>query len=144
MPTEIRVTATAFQTGDAAIVNRAGAPASIVLGSSAVKDESNFDLSTRTFISVGAAITLALTDRSKTLLITAATDMNVTIAAEATVNFPVGSTLSIIQTAAGIPTVVGAAGVTVNGVVAASVVCSVPFSVMTLLKISADNWIVAQ
>ena len=42
MTVEIRPTASAFQAGDAAIVNRAGNPATVVLGSAATKAEGDF------------------------------------------------------------------------------------------------------
>jgi hypothetical protein len=144
MTTEIIVASTALQVGDAAIVNRAGAPASVVLGTASEKDLSYFNSATSVFLDVTTTYTLGLTDRSKTLLTTSATDFNITIPAELTIDFPIGSSLDIIQTAVGIPTINCTAGVSINKVVDATVVFSGSFGIVKLIKIAADSWIVAQ
>jgi hypothetical protein len=87
-----------------------------------------------------SAATLELADAGKVLVVTVGTD--ITVPADATVNFPVGTRIEIARTT-GSPTVTGAAGVTVNGISAPG---SASFDSGTyqqgiLLKTAANTWI---
>ena len=87
-----------------------------------------------------SAATLELADAGKVLVVTTGTD--ITVPADATVNFPVGTRIEIARTT-GSPTVTGAAGVTVNGISAPG---SASFDSGTyqqgiLIKTAANTWI---
>ena len=87
-----------------------------------------------------SAATLELADAGKVLVVTVGTD--ITVPADATVNFPVGTRIEIARTT-GSPTVTGAAGVTVNGISAPG---SASFDSGTyqqgiLIKTAANTWI---
>ena len=86
------------------------------------------------------AATLELADAGKVLVVTVGTD--ITVPADATVNFPVGTRIEIARTT-GSPTLTGAAGVTVNGISAPG---SATFDGGTyqqgiLIKTAANTWI---
>lgn len=66
----------------------------------------------------------------------------VSIPLNASVPFPVGTKISVIQEGAGATTITAAAGVTLNGVVAGSCLLWQQYSVVTLVKRAADTWVV--
>ena len=87
-----------------------------------------------------SAATLELADAGKVLVVTVGTD--VTVPADATVNFPVGTRIEIARTT-GSPTLTGAAGVTVNGISApgAASFDSGTYQQGILIKTAANTWI---
>ena len=87
-----------------------------------------------------SAATLELADAGKVLVVTVGTD--ITVPADATVNFPVGTRIEIARTT-GSPTLTGAAGVTVNGISApgAASFDSGTYQQGILLKTAANTWI---
>ncbi len=87
-----------------------------------------------------SAATLELADAGKVLVVTVGTD--ITVPADATVNFPVGTRIEIARTT-GSPTLTGAAGVTVNGISApgAASFDSGTYQQGILLKTTANTWI---
>ncbi|MEY3165018.1 MAG: hypothetical protein RLZZ270_756 [Actinomycetota bacterium] len=87
-----------------------------------------------------SAATLELADAGKVLVVTTGTD--ITVPADATVNFPVGTRIEIARTT-GSPTLTGAAGVTVNGISApgAASFDSGTYQQGILLKTAANTWI---
>jgi hypothetical protein len=64
----------------------------------------------------------------------------ITIPAESSVNFPVGTTLDVLQTGTGQVTIAGASGVTVNSTPGLKL--RAQWSSVTLLKRGSDSWIV--
>ena len=64
---------------------------------------------------------------------------NFTIPANATVAFPVGTTLTIIQEGTGQITLVAAAGVTIN--TPSSLTTRAQYSTIALIQISANTWV---
>ena len=82
----------------------------------------------------------ALTERDTIIEISKASATTLTIPADSTVNFPVGTTLDIIQTGAGQVTVAGAGGVTVNATPGLKL--RAQWSSATLLKRAANTWLV--
>ena len=87
-----------------------------------------------------SAATLELADAGKVLVVTVGTD--ITVPADATVNFPVGTRIEIARTT-GSPTLTGAAGVTVNGISApgAASFDSGTYQQGILIKTAANTWI---
>ena len=68
------------------------------------------------------------------------TATTITIPADASVNYPVGTTLDILQTSTGQVTIAGAGGVTVNATPGLKL--RTQWSSATLLKRAADTWVV--
>ena len=94
-------------------------------------------------ISVTASRSLALTDAGDILEInTAGGAVVVTIPTNATVAFPIGTTITIaLIDATNAATIVGGAGVTLNGVVSGSgTITNAAFSVITIYKRATDVW----
>jgi hypothetical protein len=88
-----------------------------------------------------ASYELAASSEKDTLIeVDSVSATTVTIPAEASVNFPVGSTLDIIQVGTGQVTIAGASGVTVNSTPGLKL--RAQWSSVTLLKRGSDSWIV--
>ncbi len=88
-----------------------------------------------------ASYTLAnLNERDTIIEISNAGATTLTIPTDATLNFPVGTTLDIIQTGAGQVTIAGAGGVTVNATPGLKL--RTQWSSATLLKRAANTWLV--
>lgn len=87
----------------------------------------------------GTTYTLALSDRDKIVELNNAAAITLTVPTNASVAFPVGSSLTIVQTGAGQVTV-GGAGVTINGTPGLKL--RTQWSSATLLKRATDTWIV--
>lgn len=81
-----------------------------------------------------------LNERDTIVEISKATATTLTIPTEATVNYPVGTTLDIIQTGSGQVTIAGAGGVTVNATPGLKL--RTQWSSATLLKRASDTWLV--
>jgi len=64
-----------------------------------------------------------------------------TIPTNASVAFPIGTTITVVQYGAGVTTVTGATGVTVNGVSAGGVAASAQYAGFALYKRGTDEWI---
>lgn len=100
------------------------------------------------FASTGAAVsaqtgttyTLALTDANDIVTMDNASANTLTVPANASVAFPVGTIISVIQIGAGATTITGATGVTINGVSAGSATLTAQHSAVSLAKIGADTW----
>jgi hypothetical protein len=88
-----------------------------------------------------ASYTLASLDERDTIVeIGSASATTLTIPTDATINYPVGTTLDIIQTGAGQVTIAGAGGVTVNATPGLKL--RTQWSSATLLKRAANTWLV--
>lgn len=88
-----------------------------------------------------AAYTLsALSERDTIIEVNSASAVAVTIPPDSTVNYPVGTTLDIIQTGAGQVTIAAGAGVTINATPGLKL--RTQWSSVTLLKRAADTWLV--
>lgn len=86
----------------------------------------------------GTSYTLALSDRDKVVELGNASAITLTVPTNASVAFPVGSSLMLLQTAAGQVTV-GGAGVTVNATPGLKL--RGQWSSATLLKRATDTWV---
>lgn len=86
--------------------------------------------------------TLEAVDLGCILETTGSSAVTVLIPAEATVPFEIGALVNVTQVGTGIATVVAAAGVSLNGVVAGSVALDGQWSGVALVKRGADAWII--
>lgn len=90
-------------------------------------------------VSKTATYTLALGDEGTVLVMSGGTTNNITVPTNASVAFPVGSSIMVVQTSA-IQTVISGAGVTFNATPGLKL--RAQYSVATLLKIATDTWVV--
>ena len=88
-----------------------------------------------------ASYTLSsLTERDDLIEMGSASAMTVTIPTDATVNFPIGTSIDILQTSTGQVTIAGAGGVTVNATPGLKL--RTTWSSCTLFKRAANTWVV--
>jgi hypothetical protein len=86
-----------------------------------------------------SAYTLALTDAGDIVEMTNATDVNVTVPPEASVNFPVGTQIVVARNGAGKIQFVAGVGVTLRSDASKQFI-STQYSAATLVKRGADEW----
>ena len=86
-----------------------------------------------------ASYTLALTDAQKVVEMNVATANTLTIPLDSSVNFPIGTSILLVQTGAGQTTIAGAVGVTVSSYLGLKVVGQ--WAGATLVKRSANSWV---
>ena len=85
--------------------------------------------------------TLALSDRDRIVEVSNAGATTLTVPLDSSVNFPNGSTVTVLQTGAGQVTIAGAGGVTVNGTPGLKL--RTQWSMATLIKRAANTWVVS-
>jgi hypothetical protein len=86
-----------------------------------------------------SAYTLALTDAGDIVEMTNATDVNVTVPPESSVNFPTGTQIVVVRNGAGKIQFVPGAGVTLRSDASKQFI-STQYSAATLVKRGADEW----
>ena len=86
-----------------------------------------------------SSYTLALTDDGDLVEMNVATANNLTVPADNTVNFPVGTSIDILQVGAGQTTLVAASGVTINR--STGLKLRTQWSAATLIKRAANTWV---
>jgi hypothetical protein len=86
----------------------------------------------------GTAYTLVLTDAGKIIEANNAAAITLTIPTDASVAFPVGTVITVEQAGAGIVTVVGASGVSVNAFGGAQTAGQ--YAIVQLRKKAANDW----
>jgi hypothetical protein len=118
----------------------------------ALGDDANFAASVTTSLGLkvdsltpitqkSASYTLsALTERDDLIEMGSSSAMTVTIPADSTLNFPIGTSLDILQTSTGQVTIAGAGGVTVNATPGLKL--RTTWSSCTLFKRAANTWVV--
>ena len=118
----------------------------------ALGDDANFAASVTTSLGLkvdsltpisqkSASYTLSsLTERDDLIEMGSASAMTVTIPTDATVNFPIGTSIDILQTSTGQVTIAGAGGVTVNATPGLKL--RTTWSSCTLFKRAANTWVV--
>ena len=82
----------------------------------------------------------ALTERDDLIEMSSSSALTLTIPTDSTLNFPIGTSLDILQTSTGQVTIAGAAGVTVNATPGLKL--RTTWSSATLFKRAANTWIV--
>lgn len=88
----------------------------------------------------GTTFAPALTDAGRLITLNNASAIAVTIAADATTNFPVGTQLLLMQLGAGQVTVSGAVGVTI--VSRSGTKTAGQYALISLIKVAANQWVV--
>ena len=88
----------------------------------------------------GTSYTLVLTDASKLVTMENAAANTLAIPANASVAFPVGTTIVVQQKGAGTTTITADTGVTLNGVSAGSGDLSAQWAGVSLYKSATDTW----
>lgn len=90
----------------------------------------------------GTTYTLALTDATKTVTLTNASAITLTVPPNSSVAFPIGSQVVLAQLGAGQVTIAAGSGVTLysNGT---KLKITGQYGVASLIKIATDTWIVA-
>jgi len=86
-----------------------------------------------------ASYTLALTDDGDLVEMNVGTANNLTVPADNTVNFPVGTSIDILQVGAGQTTIVATSGVTINR--STGLKLRTQWSAATLIKRAANTWV---
>jgi hypothetical protein len=81
----------------------------------------------------------SLAERDSVIEIGSSTAATLTIPTDSAVNYPVGTSIDVIQTGSGQVTIVGASGVTVNSTPGLKI--RTQWSTITLLKRAADTWL---
>ena len=116
-------------------------------GSITVTGTANIDLSVSSNDipndQTGTTYTLVLTDAGKTIWLDNAASTTLTIPTNASVAFPVNTTLIIMQEGAGVVTIDGDTGVTVNNISGGQLDINNQFQGATLVKRSTNEWVVS-
>jgi protein involved in polysaccharide export with SLBB domain len=102
-------------------------------------DRDTFSLSNLSFNSQTASYTLVLADKDKMVEVNVSSANNLTIPPESSVNFPVGTQISILQTGTGQTTLVAGSGVTVNATPGLKL--RARWSSATLVKRASNTWV---
>lgn len=89
----------------------------------------------------GAAYTLALADAGLVVETTSASAVTITVPANATVAFPVGTVIEVLQYGAGQVTIAAASGVTLRS--ASSLTTRAQYSSVALRLRAANEWVVS-
>jgi hypothetical protein len=82
----------------------------------------------------------ALTERDDLIEMSSSSAITLTIPTDATLNFPIGTSIDILQTSTGQVTIAGAAGTTVNATPGLKL--RTTWSSCTLFKRAANTWVV--
>lgn len=143
------VTASVLPAPDAAtLLNTLGfagyAVASIIGLASAAAARTLFDVEQKGIAAVAEktdSATLALSDAGKAIHMNKATANTLTIPANAAVAFATGTFINVVQTGAGLTTIAGATGVTLNGVSAGSAGIAAQWGGVTLHKTAENVWV---
>jgi len=85
---------------------------------------------------------LVLADTGAIIETTGASVVTITIPAQATVPFEIGTLINVTQVGAGVATITAAPGVALNGVAGGSTTLSAQWAGAALYKSGADAWIV--
>lgn len=112
-----------------------GTPATVWLDVGDLFDATRFNAQT------GSTYTLAITDANGTVSMDNGSPNTVTIPTNASVAFPTGTIIEIVQDGAGATTVEASAGVTLNDTSAGTKTISAQFGVSRLVKVGTDAWI---
>lgn len=125
---ELVVSATAVQAGDAALVNRGGSPAMV--------DITTVSGNAQT----GTTYTLALADAAHFVTMDNGSANTLTIPANSSVAFPVGTVITVGQKGSGTTTIDATTGVTLNGVSGGQGDISAQWATVMLRKTATDTW----
>lgn len=88
----------------------------------------------------GTSYTLVLGDANNAVTMDNASANTLNVPLNSSVAFPVGTVVSIVQLGAGVTTVDGATGVSINGVDGGAADLSAQHGAVSLLKVATDTW----
>ncbi len=91
----------------------------------------------------GTSYTLTLFDRGRLVVMGNAAANTLTIPTNASVAFPLGTIISVVQNGAGVTTIAGATGVSLNGISGGEGSIGSRYQAVALLKISSDAWLLS-
>lgn len=91
----------------------------------------------------GTTYTLVLTDIGKLVTLSNAGAITLTVPTNASVAFPVGTVIALAQLGAGLVTVAGDTGVTINGVTPGDSDLSGQYATASLTKLATDTWLLS-
>jgi hypothetical protein len=91
----------------------------------------------------GTSYTLALTDKGRIVTMSNVAANTLTIPSNSTAAFPLGTIINVLQIGAGVTTIAGASGVTLNGVSAGSGSIQARWQGVALTKIATDSWVMS-
>jgi hypothetical protein len=91
------------------------------------------------FSTITASNTLALADTYTTILVNSTAAIVTTIPQDATVNFPIGTTIHFVRINTGTHTIAAASGATVTS--AAALTARARWSTLTVMKTAANTWL---
>jgi hypothetical protein len=122
----------------------AAAKASLALADTAVQPAALADYVTK-LVSInpqtGTSYTLVLADQSKMVTMNNGSANTLTVPTNASVALPVGTLINVTQLGAGLTTILGDTGVTINGVSAGSADISARYGGCWLIKLATDTWL---
>lgn len=131
---------TSVSSASAAVSGNATVGGNLTVSGTLTPSAINFAAITSAIDSKTSNYTLVLGDKDKFLEMNVASANTVTIPADASVNFPVGSEVNVVQVGVGQTTIAGAGGVTVNAT--PSLQLRSQWSSVTLVKRAANSWLV--
>lgn len=91
----------------------------------------------------GTTYTLVLGDAGKLVTLTNGSPITLTVPTNASVAFPTGTVIALAQLGAGVPKVVGATGVTINGTTPGDEDLAGQWATATLTKLGTDTWLLS-
>lgn len=91
----------------------------------------------------GTTYTLVLADAQKLVTLTNGSAITLTVPANGSVAFPVGTVIALAQLGAGLVTVEGASGVTINGTTPGDEDLSGQWATATLTKVATNTWLLS-
>ena len=91
----------------------------------------------------GTTYTLILADAGKLVTLTNASAITLTVPTHAAVAYPVGTVIALAQLGAGLVSIAGASGVTINGAAPGSDALAGQWAAATLTKLATDTWLLS-
>ena len=91
----------------------------------------------------GTTYTMVLTDGGKIITSSNASAQTITIPPNSSVAFPIGTQIEVYNLGAGITSVTGGSGVTLNGVSTGTGALNAQYSAVSCFKIATDTWLMA-
>ena len=121
--------------GDLALVDDAGEVVTFLTEVPAADNPTTVEINTET-----ASYTLVADDAGKVVRMNSGSAVNLTVPAEASVDYPVGTVVEVRQVGAGTVTVVEDSGVTVNIEAGLTLDLRGQYASVSLHKVGADTW----
>ena len=85
--------------------------------------------------------TLVLSDKGRVVTINSGSANTLTIPANSTAAFPVGTIVNVVQVGSGVTSIAAASGVAINGISTGTGEISHRWQGVSLLKIATDAWV---